>query len=87
MLSTSCLESALVAQGSIDAFADAGTDTHRLVDLVAAMVTVPAAGGAVVDAFGRPLEIDVDLTRRWSGVVAATPELAEHLAAAIAEAR
>jgi hypothetical protein len=27
-----------------------------------------------------PLELDTDLTRRWSGVVAATPELAEELA-------
>ena len=52
-------------------------------DLAAAMVLVPAAGGAVIDAAGRPLEIDTDLSRRWSGVVAATPALAEELAAAI----
>jgi myo-inositol-1(or 4)-monophosphatase len=71
------------AEGSTDAFADAGTDTHRIVDLAAAMVIVPAAGGVIIDAFGRPLEIDPDLTRRWSGVVAATPRLAEELAAAI----
>ncbi|HTU73768.1 MAG TPA: inositol monophosphatase family protein [Trebonia sp.] len=83
ILSTSCLEAALVAEGSTDAFADAGTDTHRIVDLAAAMVTVPAAGGVVIDAAGRPLEIDLDLTRRWSGVVAASPELGEQLAAAI----
>ncbi|WP_210583681.1 inositol monophosphatase family protein [Streptomyces sp. GESEQ-35] len=80
ILSTSCLEAALVAEGSTDAFADAGSDTHRIVDLAAAMVTVPAAGGAVIDVHGRPLEIDTDLTRRWSGVVAATPQLAEELA-------
>jgi myo-inositol-1(or 4)-monophosphatase len=80
ILSTSCLEAALVAEGSTDAFADAGSDTHRIVDLAAAMVTVPAAGGAVIDVYGRPLEIDTDLTRRWSGVVAATPQLAEQLA-------
>jgi myo-inositol-1(or 4)-monophosphatase len=49
------------------------------------MVTVPAAGGAVLDVHGRPLEIDPDLTRRWSGVVAATRELAEELAATIRE--
>jgi myo-inositol-1(or 4)-monophosphatase len=48
-------------------------------DLAAAMVMVPAAGGAVLDARGRPLELDPDLTRRWSGVVAATRELAEEL--------
>ncbi|KUN00110.1 inositol monophosphatase [Streptomyces yokosukanensis] len=83
ILSTSCLEAVLVAEGSTDAFADAGSDTHRIVDLAAAMVTVPAAGGAVIDVHGRPLEIDPDLTRRWSGVVAATPALAEQLADAI----
>lgn len=53
ILSTSCLEAVLVAEGSTDAFADAGSDTHRIVDLAAAMVTVPAAGGAVIDAHGR----------------------------------
>jgi myo-inositol-1(or 4)-monophosphatase len=79
ILSTSCLEAALVAEGSTDAFADAGSDTHRIMDLAAAMVMVPAAGGAVLDVQGRPLEIDPDLTRRWSGVVAATRELAEEL--------
>jgi myo-inositol-1(or 4)-monophosphatase len=83
ILSTSCLEAVLVAEGSTDAFADAGTDTHRIVDLAAAMVTVPAAGGVVLDAAGRPLEINPDLTRRWSGVVAATPRLGEELAAEI----
>lgn len=85
ILSTSCLESMLVAEGSTDAFADAGSDTHRIMDLAAAMVTVPAAGGVVLDAYGRPLEIDPDLTRRWSGVVAATPALGEQLAATIRE--
>ncbi|BBX64258.1 inositol monophosphatase [Mycobacterium saskatchewanense] len=83
ILSTSCLEAALVAEGSTDAFADAGSDTHRIMDLAAAMVMVPAAGGAVLDVWGRPLEIDPDLSRRWSGVVAATPELAEELAATV----
>jgi myo-inositol-1(or 4)-monophosphatase len=83
ILSTTCLEATLVAEGSTDAFADAGTDTHRIVDLAAAMVIVPAAGGVVLDASGRPLEIDLDLTRRWSGVIAATPELGEELAATI----
>lgn len=84
ILSTSCLEAMLVAQGATDAFADAGSDTHRIVDLAAALVAVPAAGGAVLDAHGRVLELDPDLTRRWSGVVAATRELAEELAAEIA---
>ncbi len=77
ILSSSCLEAMLVAEGSIDVFADPGSETHRLMDLAAAMLIVPQAGGAVVDAGGRPLEFDPDLTRRWSGVVAATPALAE----------
>jgi myo-inositol-1(or 4)-monophosphatase len=80
ILSSSCLEAALVAQGSTDAFADAGSDTHRIMDIAAASVLVPAAGGAVIDAFGRPVEIVPDLSRRWSGVIAATPELAHQLA-------
>ena len=70
----------LVLQGSTDAFADAGSDTHRLVDLAAAAVMLPTVGGAVIDVLGRPIELDLDLTRRWSGVVAATPQLAERLA-------
>ncbi|MFE7979799.1 inositol monophosphatase family protein [Streptomyces shenzhenensis] len=80
ILSTTCLEAALVAEGAIDAFADACSDTHRLVDLAAAAVMVTRAGGAVLDVWGRPLEFDTDLTRRWSGVVAATPQLGRELA-------
>ena len=85
VLSTTVLETALVAEGSVDAFCDPGSDTHRIVDLATAMVTVPAAGGAIIDAKGRPLEIDPDLTRRWSGVAAATRELAEGLAALVTD--
>jgi myo-inositol-1(or 4)-monophosphatase len=84
ILSCSALESVLVAEGATDAFADAGSDTHRLVDLVAALVIVPTAGGVVLDARGRSLEIQPDLTRRYSGVVAASPALAEQLCEAIA---
>ncbi|TDD13187.1 inositol monophosphatase family protein [Nonomuraea diastatica] len=80
ILSTSCLEGALVAQGATDAFADAATDTHRLVDLAASVVLAEAAGGAVSDVFGRPITLDTDLTKRWSGIVAATPDLAGELA-------
>ena len=47
------------------------------------MVLVPAAGGTVIDALGRPIEVDSDLSRRWSGVVAASPALAEELATVI----
>ncbi|CAN5843813.1 bifunctional fructose-bisphosphatase/inositol-phosphate phosphatase [soil metagenome] len=83
ILSCSALESVLVAEGATDAFADAGSDTHRLVDLVAALVLVPPAGGAVVDARGRPIQIHSDLTRRYSGVVAASPALTDALCEAI----
>lgn len=86
ILSSSCLEAALVATGATDAFADACTDTHRLVDLASAVVLSHAAGGAVRDVHGRPIELDTDLTRRWSGVVAATPELADELADCLARA-
>lgn len=84
ILSTSCLEAMLVADGATDAFADAGSDTHRIVDLAAAMMIVPAAGGYVCDAFGRTLEFSTDLTLRYSGVVAASQELAEEISALIA---
>ena len=47
------------------------------------MVLMPAAGGSVIDAFGRPIEVANDLSRRWSGVVAVSPALAEELAAVI----
>ncbi|MBB5935466.1 inositol monophosphatase family protein [Streptomyces zagrosensis] len=86
ILSTSCLEAALVAEGATDAFADACSDTHRLVDLAAAVVMVTRAGGAVLDAFGRPICFDPDLTRRWSGVVAATPQLAWELVDVLSQA-
>ncbi|GAA2664295.1 myo-inositol-1(or 4)-monophosphatase [Actinosynnema pretiosum] len=79
VLCTTCLETAFVAEGSVDAFADPGSDTHRLMDLIAALVTVPAAGGALLDLRGRPLEFDLDLSRRWSGIAAATPALADEL--------
>ncbi|MGV9386377.1 inositol monophosphatase family protein [Nonomuraea sp. NPDC003707] len=86
ILSTSCLEAALVAQGATDAFADAATDTHRLMDIAAAVVLADVAGGAIRDVFGRAVELDTDLTRRWSGVVAATPDLADELACVLHDA-
>jgi myo-inositol-1(or 4)-monophosphatase len=84
ILSCSTLEGILACTGSIDAFADPGADVHRYVDLVAAQVYAQAAGAVVADAFGRPIEFTTDLTRRWSGIVAATAELAGELAAVIA---
>jgi myo-inositol-1(or 4)-monophosphatase len=80
ILSTSIVEAGLVAQGSIDAFVDAGSDTHRLVDLAAPSVLVTEAGGTVVDVFDRPIVFDVDLTKRWSGIVAASAALAHEMA-------
>jgi myo-inositol-1(or 4)-monophosphatase len=85
ILSCSTLEACLVAQGSTDAFVDAGSETHRLCDLAAALVLLPMTGGVVIDAQGRPIEFDVDLTRRWSGIVAASSMLAEELAQAICD--
>lgn len=79
ILSSTCIESMLVAEGSIDVFADPGSDTHRIVDLYAAMLLVPQAGGAVIDAFDRPIELSIDLTKRWSGIIGATPEIAEEV--------
>jgi myo-inositol-1(or 4)-monophosphatase len=80
VLSCSTLDIALVAQGSVDVFADPGTDTHRLVDLAAAAVFAATGSGHLRDVHGRAVELDTDLTRRWSGVFAATEELADELA-------
>ncbi|MFS8101451.1 inositol monophosphatase [Lentzea alba] len=79
VLCTTCLETMLVAEGTVDAFIDPGSDTHRIMDLATALVTVPAAGGVLVDLKGRPFTFEPDLTHRWSGVAAATPQLAEEL--------
>jgi myo-inositol-1(or 4)-monophosphatase len=84
VFSCSTLESALVCTGAVDAFVDAGGDVHRIMDLAATLPIAAACGAVVVDAFGRPIEVDPDLTRRWSGVVAATEELAAEIQAAIA---
>ena len=87
ILSTTALEAMLVLQGSTDGFADAASDTHRLVDLVAAAVLLPLAGGAVIDLEDRPIVFDTDLTKRWSGIVAATPTLAREIAGVLRDAR
>lgn len=84
ILSCSTFEAILACTGAIDAFADAGGDVHRYVDLVAAILYARAAGATIADAFGRPLEFRTDLTRRWSGIVAATGDLAAELAEVIA---
>lgn len=84
VLGTSVLEAALVADGAIDAFCDPGGDVHRIVDVAATKLIVEAAGGHVVDAFGRPFTFEPDLSLRWSGVFAASRSLADALVAEIA---
>lgn len=82
VLSCSTFEGLLVCRGATDAFVDAGGDVHRYVDLVASQLYAAASGAVVGDLRGRPVEFDTDLTRRWSGVVAATDELLEAIQAA-----
>lgn len=84
VLGSSAIEAALVAEGSLDASLDAGSGTHRIVDLAAAVVLVGAAGGVVVDIDGSPVTFTTDIEGRWSGVCAATPELAEELVVLLA---
>ena len=79
VLGSSVLEACLVADGAIDAFCDAGGDIHRIVDLAAVDLIVKAAGGVLIDLHGRALTFEPDLSLRWSGIVAATPQLAEEL--------
>jgi len=79
ILSCSTFEAVLVCTAATDAFADPGGEVHRYVDLVAAQLYAAAAGAVVDDVLGRPIDFDTDLTRRWSGIVAATPELASEL--------
>jgi myo-inositol-1(or 4)-monophosphatase len=84
ILGTSVLEACLVADGAIDAFCDPGGDVHRIVDLAATSLIVEAAGGYVCDVHGRPLTLESDLSLRWSGIVAASRELAEAIADEVA---
>ncbi|MGW4123032.1 inositol monophosphatase family protein [Nocardia sp. NPDC004711] len=76
ILSCSTLETALVADGSIHAFADAGSDTHRIVDLAFAATLDRLGIASLRDLHDRPVEFDVDLTRRWSGIFASNDTLA-----------
>lgn len=79
VLGSSIIEGSLVALGAVDAFVDAGGDVHRLVDLLPLIPFVEHAGGIVVDAFDRPIEFDIDLTKRWSGIIAASSELGREI--------
>jgi myo-inositol-1(or 4)-monophosphatase len=83
VLGSSVLEACLVADGAVDAFCDPGGEVHRIVDLAAADLIVRQAGGCLVDVHARPLNFDPDLRQRWSGVVAASPQLADEIVAAV----
>jgi len=80
VLGSSVIEACLVVDGAVDAFVDCGGEVHRLVDLAASKVIVEAAGGVLRDVHGRPIEFDIDLTRRWSGIAACSPEMADDIA-------
>ena len=79
VMGSSVIEGSLVAIGAVDAFVDAGGDVHRLVDLLPLVPFVEHAGGLVVDAFDRPLGFDTDMSKRWSGIVAASLPLADEI--------
>lgn len=83
ILGSSVIEACLVADGAIDAFCDPGGDIHRIVDIAAVSLILQKSGGALKDAQGRPLSFSPDLTLRWSGVAAATPQLADEIASII----
>jgi myo-inositol-1(or 4)-monophosphatase len=83
ILGSSVIEACLVADGAIDAFCDPGGDIHRIVDIAAVSLIVEKSGGALHDAAGRPLNFSPDLTLRWSGIAAATPQLADEIASII----
>jgi myo-inositol-1(or 4)-monophosphatase len=77
VLGSSVVEAALVADGAIDLFCDPGGDVHRIVDIAATKLLVEQSGGCVLDVHGRPFVFEPDLRLRWSGVVAASPRLAD----------
>lgn len=86
VLGSSSIEAALVADGKFDAALDAGSNTHRIVDIAAAVILVEAAGGAVVDANGKDVTFTTDIEGRWSGIAAATPQLAQEIIEVLASA-
>jgi myo-inositol-1(or 4)-monophosphatase len=77
VLGSSVVEATLVADGAIDLFCDPGGDVHRIVDIAASKLLVEQSGGCVLDLHGRPFVFAPDLRLRWSGVVAASPRLAD----------
>ncbi|MEM1332363.1 MAG: inositol monophosphatase family protein [Actinomycetota bacterium] len=79
VLGASVLEAGLVADGAVDAFCDPGGDVHRTVDVAATSLIVENAGGVAMDVWGRPFAFDPDLSLRWSGVFAATADLAQEI--------
>lgn len=84
VMGSSVIEGSLVTIGAVDAFVDAGGDVHRLVDLLPLVPFVEYAGGVIIDAFDRPIGFETDMSKRWSGIVAATPQLADEIRSKIA---
>lgn len=79
VMGSSIIEGSLVTIGAVDAFVDAGGDVHRLVDLLPLVPFIEHAGGSIIDAYDRPLEFDTDMSKRWSGIVAASQLLADEI--------
>jgi myo-inositol-1(or 4)-monophosphatase len=79
VMGSSIIEGSLVTIAAVDAFVDAGGDVHRLVDLLPLVPFVEHAGGVIVDVFDRPLEFDTDMSKRWSGIIAASQSLADEI--------
>lgn len=80
ILGSSVIEGCLVASGAVDAFCDPGGDIHRIVDIAPMKLIVEKAGGYVRDLQNRPFTFEPDLSLRWSGIVAASVELADEIA-------
>ena len=80
MLGAAALDISLVAGGSLDAYVDCAVQAHGVWDYLGATLICREAGGTVIDAFGRALEV-LDHAARRTPVAAASAELASVLAA------
>lgn len=79
MLGAAALDISLVAAGSLDAYVDCVDEAHGVWDYLAATLICREAGGTVIDAFGRTLEV-LDHAARRTPVAAASADLAAVLA-------
>lgn len=80
MLGAAALDISLVASGALDAYVDCAVQAHGVWDYLAATLICREAGGTVVDAFGRSLEV-LDHEARRTPVAAGSAALATVLAA------